>query len=66
MIFANKQDLGGALDFPTIASILDLSNEDISGRHYRLFSCSAMDGTGLIEGFEWLVNDISSRIFIMS
>jgi ADP-ribosylation factor-like protein 2 len=66
LVFANKQDLGGALDFPTIASILDLSNEDISGRHYRLFACSAMDGTGLIEGFEWLVNDISSRIFIMS
>jgi ADP-ribosylation factor-like protein 2 len=54
------------LDFQTISSVLDLSNEDISGRHYRVLGCSAMDGTGLIEGFEWLVQDIASRVFIMS
>jgi len=65
LIFANKQDLGGALTFQNIAEALDLGNEDISGRHYHVLGCSAMSGVGLTEGFDWLVNDIASRIFIM-
>lgn len=65
LIFANKQDLGGALTFEQIAEYLDLSNEDISGRHWTIYGCSAMSGEGLLEGFDWLANDISSRIFLM-
>eukprot|EP01040_Poterioochromonas_malhamensis_P008208 gene8208-8878_t len=66
LIFANKQDLSGALTLEQISTFLDLSNEDISGRHWTIISCSAMSGEGLIEGFEWIVDDISSRIFQMS
>jgi ADP-ribosylation factor-like protein 2 len=49
-----------------ISTFLDLGNEDISGRHFILFPCSAMTGDGLLQGFDWLVQDISSRIFVMS
>jgi len=65
LIFANKQDLGGALSFEQIVAYLDLENEDIGGRHWTIIGCSAMAGTGLHEGFSWMVNDISSRIFLM-
>ena len=40
--------------------------EDIGGRHWTIFGCSAVSGDGLITGFDWLVDDISSRIFMMS
>jgi ADP-ribosylation factor-like protein 2 len=66
MIFANKQDLGGALSFEEVAKYLEIDGEDISGRHWNIIGCSAVAGTGLMEGFEWLVGDIASRIFIMS
>lgn len=66
LIFANKQDLGGALSFEEISRLLDLSGEDISGRHWQIFACSGVTGVGLQAGFDWIVNDISSRVFIMS
>lgn len=66
LIFANKQDLGGALSFESISEILALNDEDIGGRHWKIFGCSAMTGVGLQEGFEWIVDDISSRIFLLS
>lgn len=66
LIFANKQDLGGALSFEQIAEFLDLNNKDISGRHWTIFGCSAMTGDGLAAGFDWLVEDISSRVYVQS
>jgi ADP-ribosylation factor-like protein 2 len=66
LIFANKQDLGGALSFQDISTVLNLNGEDIGGRHWKIFGCSAMTAEGLQEGFEWIVEDISSRIFLMS
>ena len=42
------------------------AGEDIGGRHWTIFGCSAVTGDGLITGFDWLVDDISSRIFMMS
>jgi hypothetical protein len=37
LVFANKQDLGGALTFEEISAVLDLNNEDIGAlRFYRL------------------------------
>ena len=66
LIFANKQDLGGALSLEDIALALDLDGADISGRHWQIFACSGMTGEGLAKGFTWIVEDISSRVFIMS
>lgn len=66
LIFANKQDLGGALSLEAISESLGLLDEDISGRHFTICACSAMTGEGLEKGINWLVNDISSRVFVMS
>lgn len=49
-----------------IAEVLDLSGDDIAGRHWSIFSCSAKTGVGLVEGVDWLVSDVASRIFISS
>jgi len=66
LIFANKQDLGGALSPDRISEILGLNEQDISGRHWTIFGCSAVTGVGLAPGVDWIVHDIASRIFIMS
>lgn len=29
-------------------------------------ACSAITGSGLVDGFDWIVGDITSRIFLMS
>jgi len=62
LVFANKQDIVGALSCDEIAEVLELNK--ISKRHWAIFSCSAVAGTGLEEGIDWIVNDISSRLFL--
>jgi len=66
LIFANKQDLGGALSVQEISEVLNLDGDDISGRHWTIFGCSAVTGEGLENGVDWVVTDIASRIFMMS
>jgi ADP-ribosylation factor-like protein 2 len=38
----------------------------MSGRHWNIMACSAIAGSGLHEGFDWLVGDVASRIFMMA
>lgn len=64
LVFANKQDLPGALGKEDIAKILELSVIGES-RHWRIEACSAVTGKGLVEGVDWLVTDVASRIFMM-
>ncbi len=66
MIFANKQDLAGAMTAEEIAEALDLSSERYSTRHWSIVACSAVTGKGLVEGMDWVVDDVSSRIFMLS
>jgi ADP-ribosylation factor-like protein 2 len=42
-----------------------LEVDKIEGRHWSIFPCSAMTGEGLLEGIDWVVSDIKSRIFMM-
>ena len=65
LIFANKQDLVGALSVDEIASVLELDSEKFSTRHWSIHACSAVTGDGLIDGVDWMVEDISSRIFML-
>lgn len=65
LIFANKQDLSGALSREEIAQVLDLETLGETGRHWRIVGCSAWTGDGLIEGVDWIVNDIAGRIYMM-
>ena len=67
MIFANKQDVKGALTAEEIAEALGLrDNSSFQNRHWSIRGCSAVTGEGLVEGMDWLVDDIASRIFMLS
>ncbi|KAI9917504.1 hypothetical protein PsorP6_012552 [Peronosclerospora sorghi] len=65
LIFANKQDFPRALSSAEIADALSLRPAQFASRHWKIISCSAATGDGLAHGIEWLVNDVSSRIFLM-
>ncbi|KAL6599848.1 hypothetical protein ACP70R_045499 [Stipagrostis hirtigluma subsp. patula] len=63
LVFANKQDIQGALKPEEIAKVLDLEVMEKS-RHWQIVGCSAYTGDGLLQGFDWLVQDIASRIYV--
>ncbi|GAQ78921.1 ADP-ribosylation factor [Klebsormidium nitens] len=63
LIFANKQDITGALRPEQIAKVLQLDLMDGS-RHWKIVGCSAVGGDGLLTGFDWIVSDIGTRIFM--
>ncbi|KAB1212224.1 ADP-ribosylation factor-like protein 2 [Morella rubra] len=64
LILANKQDIKGALTPEEIAKVLNLEAMDRT-RHWKIVGCSAYTGEGLLEGFDWLVQDIASRIYVL-
>ncbi len=53
-----------ALALRMVAQVLELGT--IAKRHWRVVACSAHDGTGLLDGFDFIVNDISSRIYLFN
>eukprot|EP00246_Nothoceros_aenigmaticus_P009694 TRINITY_DN2543_c0_g2_i1.p3 TRINITY_DN2543_c0_g2~~TRINITY_DN2543_c0_g2_i1.p3 ORF type:complete len:100 (-),score=17.13 TRINITY_DN2543_c0_g2_i1:429-728(-) len=63
LILANKQDIDGALTVNDITKVLRLEMMD-NTRHWHIRGCSAISGDGLLEGFDWLVSDIGSRIYM--
>ena len=52
LVYANKQDLQGALSAEQIQEKLDLNS--VVDRNWIVVSSNAKDGTGLLEGLEWL------------
>jgi len=67
VIFANKQDLEGALSIEEIKNVFGLETEvKFEKRHWSIFPCSAVTGEGLVKGIDWIVDDISNRIFMLS
>ncbi len=64
LIFANKQDLPGALSMEEIAEVLELKSIS-ENRHWKIQSCSAVKGDGLLEGIDYIVEDIAARIYMM-
>lgn len=56
LIFANKQDLIGAMSAEEIAVRLDLT--DTRDRRWHIQSCSALTGEGLDEGISWVVRQV--------
>jgi signal recognition particle receptor subunit beta len=53
-VYANKQDIDGALSADEIMKSLEL--EEITERPWSITSCSALNGEGVKEGLEWLVD----------
>lgn len=54
LVFANKQDMKGAMSEIEITKALGLHS--IKDRQWAIFKSVAINGVGLIEGFEWLHN----------
>ncbi|XP_048734782.1 ADP-ribosylation factor-like protein 2 [Ostrea edulis] len=63
LVFANKQDLPGALPAEKIRELLDL--DSIKTHHWLILGCSAVTGENLLKGIDWVIDDIASRIFTM-
>ena len=64
LVFANKTDLPNAADWKDIERDLDLETIKIS-HHWVIQPCSAVTGKNLLEGIQWIVNDISQRLFTL-
>ena len=58
LILANKQDRPSALNETEICNGLNLTS--IKSRPWSIFKISALNGTGLQEAFEWLVDTLKS------
>ncbi|KAI9281590.1 ADP-ribosylation factor family-domain-containing protein [Sporodiniella umbellata] len=63
LVFANKQDITGALSEKEIKDVLEL--EDIKSHHWAILACSAVTGCNLLKGMDWVVNDVASRIYML-
>ncbi|CAB4484652.1 unnamed protein product [Rhizophagus irregularis] len=63
LVFANKQDLPGALTDKQIREGLEL--DSIITHHWAIQACSAVTGENLLRGMDWIVGDIASRIYLL-
>ncbi|KAI7854658.1 ADP-ribosylation factor family-domain-containing protein [Circinella umbellata] len=59
LVFANKQDMEGALSAAEVADALGLST--LKNRQYSIYKTSAIKGEGLTDGLDWLVNIIQEN-----
>jgi ADP-ribosylation factor-like protein 2 len=62
LIFYNKSDIEGSMSLQQIKEFLDL--DKIHSRHWAILPSSGVTGSGLYQGINWMVNDISDRIFM--
>ena len=58
LVFANKQDQPGAKGAGEISEALNLG--ELRDRNWSIVACSAVDGSGIEEGMDWLVVSKSS------
>lgn len=59
LIFANKQDLPGAMSVLELENALGLSETLRGQRSYSIQACSVVQKQGIKEGFMWLRNQMS-------
>ncbi|KAK7471225.1 ADP-ribosylation factor-like protein 2 [Stygiomarasmius scandens] len=64
LVFANKRDLQGSMTENEIRDALDLNA--IKSHHWRIWSCSAVTGENLVEGLDWVVDDVACRLYYSS
>ncbi|KAI8145023.1 ADP-ribosylation factor-like protein 2-like protein [Fennellomyces sp. T-0311] len=63
LVFANKQDLAGALSEQELREALEL--DSIKSHHWAIQACSAVTGDNLLKGMDWVVSDVASRIYML-
>lgn len=59
LVFANKQDQPNALSPTEVSQLLGLV--DLKDRSWSIMASSAVKGTGLTEGLDWLANVIKEE-----
>ena len=59
LVFANKQDQPGAQGAGEISEALKLG--ELRDRNWSIVACSAIDGKGITEGMDWLVQTVQSE-----
>ncbi|EJT99030.1 ARF/SAR [Dacryopinax primogenitus] len=59
LVFANKQDVPGAMTAARVSDGLALT--ELRDRQWQIVPCSAITGQGLFEGFDWLVTRLEKR-----
>jgi ADP-ribosylation factor-like protein 1 len=59
LVFANKQDMEGAMSVTEVSEFLGLTQ--LKMRTWTIFKCSAKTGEGLTEGLDWLVNVVTNK-----
>ncbi|KAG9048364.1 ADP-ribosylation factor-like protein 2 [Tulasnella sp. UAMH 9824] len=64
LVYANKQDLEGAMSAAEIRDALDLNA--LTTHHWKILSCSAVLGTNLVEGLDWVVGEVAGRLYFGS
>lgn len=66
LVFLNKVDIPTALSAQEISAILDIDTIREGKRHVHMCTCSARTGEGLLEGMDWIVQDVSKRMYFSS
>ncbi|KAI0052622.1 ARF/SAR superfamily [Auriscalpium vulgare] len=61
LVFANKQDIQGSMTDTEIEQALDLPG--IKSHEWSVVSCSAVTGKNLLQGLDWVVANIASRLY---
>lgn len=64
LVFANKHDLAGALSLEEIEQALALKAKP-TGHRYRIMACSAISGMNVMEGLDWVVDEVASRLYLL-
>ncbi|XP_055321779.1 ADP-ribosylation factor-like protein 3 [Sitodiplosis mosellana] len=59
MIFANKQDLQNVLKVSEVAEAIGLVK--LKDRTWQIQECSALEGTGIKEGMDWVCKNIKKN-----
>ncbi|KAK9470929.1 ADP-ribosylation factor family-domain-containing protein [Dipodascopsis tothii] len=59
LVFANKQDLPGAMTAPEVSEALGLVG--MKDRSWSIMACSAIKGEGLVDGLDWLADVIKEE-----
>ncbi len=63
LVLANKTDLPGSVSPEEIRQALDL--DSITTHHWKILPSCAISGENLLEGVDWLLSDIASRLFTL-
>ncbi|KAJ8595055.1 ARF/SAR superfamily [Rhizopogon salebrosus TDB-379] len=64
LVLANKQDINGSMLDLEISEALDLPG--IKSHNWKIWPCSAVTGLNLIEGLDWVVEDVAHRLYYSS